>query len=331
MQNNEPIKMVILDDYQNFFKKKQLHLRLPPFIQLSILNEHVNNEKDFIEKVRDYQIIVGIRERTPFPKAILDNLPNLKLLITTGSRNASFDLDAATLNNIVVSGTSGSGEGPVDLTWGLIISLLRGIHTEDKLTRDGRWGTVVGPSLNGKTLGLLGLGHIGKLVAKVGIAFGMNVIAWSQNLTQQIAKQHGVKFVDKQTLCSESDILSIHSKLSDRTRGIIGSKEIALMKTSSYIINTSRGPIIEESALINALNQKKISGAAIDTFDIEPLPTNHPLLKTPNTLITPHIGYVTEEAYEAYIEGIIENISAFFNHNPKRVLNPEVLKVFFSK
>lgn len=330
MQTNEQLNMVILDDYHDFFNKMEIDKSLPSFITLTIFNQHISNEQELIKKLYDYQIIVGIRERTAFTKTVLDGLPNLKLLITTGARNASFDLDAATKNNIIVSGTQGAGEGPVDLTWGLIISLMRGIHTEDRLARQGRWGTIVGPTLTGKTLGLLGLGHIGQLVAQVGIAFGMNIIAWSENLTVQVAKQHGAKYVNKETLFTDSDVLSVQLKLSERTKRIIGEKELSLMKSSSYIVNTSRGPIIDEKALIDALNTMKIAGAAIDTFDIEPLPNDHPLFSTPNTLITPHIGYVTKEAYEIYTEGIIENVLAFLNHNPKRVLNPTALKNYFS-
>jgi len=330
MQNNNSINMVILDDYQNFFEKMKDDNRLPFMIDLSIFENHFENPSDLIDKIKDFHIVVGIRERTHFPEAVISKLLNLRLLITTGARNASFDLESATKNNIVVSGTPGAGEGPVDLTWGLIISLVRGIHTEDSLVRKGKWGTMVGPSLTGKTLGLLGLGHIGKLVAKIGAAFGMNVISWSENLTKEIAAEYGVTYVDKETLCRQSDVLSIHTKLSDRTRGLIGSHEINLMKPTSYIVNTSRGPIIEEAALINALNSKKIAGAGIDTFDIEPLPKNHPFLSTPNTLITPHIGYVTNESYEAYYDGIIENVITFLNNSPVRVLNPDVLNKIYT-
>ena len=330
MQNNNSINMVILDDYQNFFEKMKDDNRLPSIIDLSIFTNHFENTSDLIDKIKDFHIVVGIRERTRFPEVVINKLLNLQLLITTGARNASFDLESATKNNIVVSGTPGAGEGPVDLTWGLIISLVRGIHTEDSLVRKGKWGTMVGPSLTGKTLGLLGLGHIGKLVAKIGAAFGMNVISWSENLTKEIAAEYGVTYVDKETLCRQSDVLSIHTKLSDRTRDLIGSHEINLMKPTSYIINTSRGPIIEEAALINALNSKKIAGAGIDTFDIEPLPKNHPFLFTPNTLITPHIGYVTNESYEAYYDGIIENVITFLNNSPVRVLNSDVLNKIYT-
>ena len=326
MKINNDIKMVILDDYHSYFNHMLKDKRLPDEIKLIVHNNHFQNPRELINNIHEANIIIGIRERTKFPKEVINQLPNLKFLITTGLKNASYDLEAATRNNIVVSGTPGSGEGPVDLTWGLIISLVRKIHEEDKLLRQGKWGTHIGPSLTGKTLGLLGFGHIGKLVSKVGLALGMRVITWSENLNDLETKKYGVNYVEKQKLFNESDILSIHTKLSDRTKDLIGKNEISLMKRSAYIINTSRGPIINENALVDALNSYKIAGAAIDTFDEEPLIANHPLLHTPNTLLTPHIGYVTQEAYNAYYEGIIDNVIAFLNCNPIRVLNPDVLK-----
>ena len=329
MTINNHINMVVLDDYHNYFKDLANDKRLPDDINLVVYKNHFKNNEELIYNLNDANIVVGIRERTKFPKDVINKLPNLKFLITTGLKNASYDLDAATKNNVVVSGTPGSGEGPVDLTWGLIISLVRKIHIEDKLLREGQWGTHIGPSLNGKTLGLLGFGHIGKLVSKVGLALGMHVISWSENLDDLSTKKYTVNYVDKQTLFKDSDILSIHTKLSDRTKDLIGEKEINLMKKSSYIINTSRGPIINEKALVDALSSYKIAGAAIDTFDEEPLMSNHPLFQTPNTLLTPHIGYVTQEAYHAYYEGIIDNVIAFLNYNPVRVLNPDVLEKLY--
>ena len=329
MKVNTHINMVILDDYHSYFNDMAKDKRLPDEIKLIVYNNHFKNSKELINNISEATIVVGIRERTKFPKEVINQLPNLKFLVTTGLKNASYDLEAATKNNIVVSGTPGSGEGPVDLTWGLIISLVRKIHEEDKLLRAGQWGTHIGPSLTGKTLGLLGFGHIGKLVSKVGLALGMRVIAWSKNLNDLATKQYGVNYVEKQRLFKDSDILSIHIKLSKRTKDLIGKKEISLMKRSAYIINTSRGPIINEKALVEALNSHKIAGAAIDTFDEEPLTTNHPLLHTPNTLLTPHIGYVTKEAYQAYKEGIIDNVIAFLNNNPVRVLNSSVLKKLY--
>jgi phosphoglycerate dehydrogenase-like enzyme len=233
---------------------------------------------------------------------------------------------AATELGIVVSGTSGSGEGPTELTWGLIIGLLRQIPQEDRLTRQGKWGATIGIGLKDKTIGLLGLGHIGSRVGRVANAFDMNVIAWSQNLTAQRARECQAILVDKDTLFRDSDIVSIHVRLSDRTRGLVGARELSLMKPTSYLINISRGPIVDEAALLDVLRREAIAGAGIDTFDVEPLPPDHPFLKLSNTVLTPHIGYVTEEGYRAFYTGVVEDIWAFINGEPIRVVNPEVLE-----
>ena len=270
-------------------------------------------------------MVMGMRERTPFTRSILSQLPKLKLLMTTGLRNASFDMEAATELGIPVCGASGSGEGPTELTWGLIISLLRHIHEEEQRSREGTWGTTVGVGLKGKTLGLIGLGHIGSLVAKVGAAFDMNIIAWSQNMTAERAKECEATLVDKETLFKEADIVSVHLVLSDRSRGLVGAAELALMKPTAYLVNISRGPIVDEKALIDVLERKAIAGAALDTFDIEPLPLDHALFKTPNTLICPHLGYVTEDSYRAFYSGIIEDVRAFTSGEPVRVINADVL------
>ena len=267
-----------------------------------------------------------MRERTPFPRSMLDRLPELRLLVTAGMGNAVFDIPAATELGIVVSGTGGVGEGPTELTWGLILGLARRIPQEDRLTREGNWGTTVGIGLKDKTLGLLGLGHIGSLVGKVGTALGMNIIAWSQNLTPERAAECGATQVDKDTLFKESDVLSVHVQLSDRTRGLVGERELGLMKPTSYLINISRGPIVDEPSLIQALTNGTIAGAGLDTFDIEPLPTNHPLLGLSNTVITPHLGYVTEDGYRLRYTQVVEDIRAFTSGESVRVLNPQVLE-----
>jgi phosphoglycerate dehydrogenase-like enzyme len=269
--------------------------------------------------------VMGMRERTPFTRSILSRLPKLRLLMTTGLRNASFDMEAASDMGIPVCGASGAGEGPTELTWGLILSLMRHIHEEDKRSREGSWGTTVGVGLKGKTLGLIGLGHIGSLVAKVGKAFDMNIIAWSQNMTAERAKACDARLVDKETLFRESDVVSVHLVLSDRSRGLVGAEELELMKSSAFLVNISRGPIVDEKALIDVLERKAIAGAALDTFDVEPLPLSHPLFKTPNTLICPHLGYVTEESYRAFYSGVIENVRAFLSGEPIRVINEAVL------
>jgi len=256
---------------------------------------------------------------------LLERLPELHLLITTGGGNASFDTKAATELGIVCCGTGGAGEGPTELTWGLIIGLLRQIPQEVQAAKRGVWGTSVGWGLKGKTLGLLGLGHIGSLVARVGNAFAMNVIAWSQNLTAQRAAECQATLVDKDTLFQESDIVSIHLRLSDRTRGLVAARELDLMKETAYLVNISRGPIVAEADLIDALRRGSIAGAALDTFDVEPLSSEHPLLQLPNVLATPHIGYVTQEAYQAFYQGVIEDIRGYVAGEPIRVINPDVL------
>ena len=319
------MKLAILDDYQGVAEQLADWSQLPPGTELHVFREHEANEDRLVERLRDFQIVMGMRERTPFPRSVLSRLPELRLLITTGGRNASFDLKAATDLGIVVCGTRGQGEGPTELTWGIIIGLLRKIHQEDRLTREGHWQTSVGISLKGKNLGLLGLGHIGSLVARVGNAFDMNVIAWSQNLTAQRAAECQATLVDKDTLFRDSDVLSVHLQLSERTRGLVGAREIGLMKPSAYLINISRGPIVDEAALIAALEQGTIAGAGLDVFDVEPLPRDHPFLRLENTLLVPHLGYVTDVGYQAFYTGVLEDIRAYSSGEPVRCINPEVL------
>lgn len=319
------MKIAILDDYQAVASQMTDWSQLPPGSDLKFFHDHIADEDRLVERLADFQVVMGMRERTPFPRSVLERLPELRLLITAGMNNASFDIKTATDLGIVVSGTGGVGEGPTELTWGLIIALLRQIPQEDRATRQGQWGTTIGIGLQGKTLGLLGLGHIGSKVARVGLAFDMNIIAWSQNLTEPRAAECGATLVDKDTLFRDSDIVSIHVRLSDRTRGLVGAREIGLMKPTAYLVNISRGPIIDEPAMINALKTNAIAGAGIDTFDVEPLPPHHPILELPNTVLTPHIGYVTEDSYRVRYTHVVENIRAFGGGEPIRVMNPEVL------
>ncbi|MCY4365387.1 MAG: D-2-hydroxyacid dehydrogenase family protein [Chloroflexi bacterium] len=319
------MKIAVLDDYQNVALEMADWSALPSDAEVEAFHDHLADESRLVERLQGFDAVIGMRERTPFTRSVLSQLPDLKLLITTGARNASFDVDAATELGIVVCGTGGVGEGPTELTWGLIIGLLRKIPQEDRLTREGRWQTTIGVGLKGKTLGLIGLGHIGGLMARVGNAFQMNVIAWSQNLTAQRAAECQATLVDKETLFRESDIASVHLRLSDRTRDLVGAREIALMKPTSYLVNISRGPIINEAALVDALERKAIAGAALDTFDVEPLPADHPFLRLGNTIIAPHLGYVTEEGYRAFYAGAIEDIRAYAAGEPVRVINQEVL------
>jgi phosphoglycerate dehydrogenase-like enzyme len=320
------LKVAFLDDYQTVAEKMVDWSRLPDEIELQVFSDHLADESKLAARLKDFQIIMGMRERTPFPRSLLAQLPTLRLLITSGDHNASFDLEAATELGIVVGGTGTAGEGPAELTWGLILGLLRQIPQEDRLTRQGSWGTTLGTGLKGRTLGLLGLGHIGARMARVGHAFDMNILAWSQNLSAERAAQCEATLVDKESLLRESDIVSIHLRLSDRTRSLIGASELDLMKPTAYLVNTSRGQIVQEKALIDALERGSIAGAALDTFDVEPLPPEHPFLRLSNTVLTPHLGYVTQEAFRAYYTGVLESIKAFSKGAPIRVLNPEVLE-----
>ena len=320
------MKIAVLDDYQAVGQDMaDWGGQLPKGCELLFFQDHVDNEDELVARLKEFQVVMGMRERTAFPRSLLERLPELRLLITTGARNAVFDEVAATELGITICGTQGAGEGPTELTWGLIIGLLRHIPQEDQRTRQGKWGTEIGVGLKGKTLGLLGLGHIGSLMARVANAFDMKVIAWSQNLTPARAADCDVTYVGKYTLFQDSDIVSIHVRLSDRTKGLVGAKELAMMKPTSYLVNISRGPIVDEAALINALKGEVIAGAALDTFDIEPLPVGHPFLQLSNTIIAPHNGYVTEESYRAFYGGVLEDIRAFASGEAIRVVNPEVL------
>ncbi len=319
------MKIAVLDDYQGVARQMADWSALPPGSEMEVFSDHLAEVGSLVERLKDFQAVIGMRERTPFPRSLLSQLPELRLLITTGGRNASFDVAAATDLGILVCGTGGAGEGPTELTWGLIIGLLRKIPQEDRRTREGHWQTTLGVGLKGKTLGLIGLGHIGGRMARVGNAFDMQVIAWSQNLTAERAAECQATLVDKDTLFRDSDLVSVHLRLSERTRGLVGERELALMQPTAYLVNISRGPIVDEAALVDALRRKTIAGAALDTFDVEPLPPGHPFLELENTLIAPHLGYVTEEGYRAFYAGAIEDIRAYAAGEPVRVINPEVL------
>ena len=319
------MKVAVLDDYQSVAESLGDWSQLPGGSEVTFFSDHLTSEDALTERLADFDVVMGMRERTPFPRTLLERLPKLRLLVTTGRRNASFDMEAASDLGIAVSGTDGAGEGPTELVWGLILGILRNIPEEDRLTREGRWGTTVGVALKGKTIGCLGLGHIGSLVARVAAAFDMNIIAWSQNLTAERARECGAQLVDKETLFRDSDIVSIHLVLSDRTRGLVGAPELASMKPSSYLVNISRGPIVDEAALVDVLQRRAIAGAALDVYEVEPLPKDHPLFKLDNTLICPHLGYVTDDSYHAMYEGVIEDIRAFASGEPVRMINGEVL------
>jgi phosphoglycerate dehydrogenase-like enzyme len=319
------IRIALLDDYQGVALDSAAWGQLPADCEVEVFRDHLTNEGALAARLRGFGIVVALRERTPFPRSLLEKLPNLKMLVSTGMRNASIDLKAATDLGIPVCGTSSLISSTVELTWGLILAVVRNIPQEHFATVAGKWQQTIGVGLEGKTLGILGLGKIGSRVAKVGRAFHMSLIAWSQNLTQERASEYGARRVEKEELFMQGDILTIHTRLSDRTRGLIGRNELESMQASAYLINTSRGPIVDEKALIEALSSKTIAGAGLDVFDEEPLPKDHPLLNLKNVVLTPHLGYVTREGYRRYYGGSIENILGFLKGKPNRVLNPEVL------
>ena len=314
-------RVAVLDDYQSVALEMADWETLPADVDVDVFSDHLTEEDDLAHRLERYEVVVAMRERTPFQRSLLERLPNLRLLVTTGMRNASIDVAAANDNGVTVCGTDGVPYPTAELTWGLILALMRKIPTEDLATRNGQWQVTVGDGLHGKTLGVIGLGRLGSQVATVGVAFGMKVIAWSQNLTAERAAEFGATLVTKEELLSESDIVTIHLVLSGRTRGLIAAQELSVMKPTAYLVNTSRGPIVEESALIDALQSGTIAGAGLDVFDIEPLPLDHPLRSLPNTVLTPHMGYVTSETYRVFYAGAIEDISAYLAGSPVRVLS----------
>ena len=319
--------IAVLDDYQGVSQQLADWSILPEGCNVQVFRDHLSDLDAVAERLREFEVVCAMRERTPFPRELLERLPNLRLLVTTGMRNASIDTEAATDLGVLVCGTDGGPTNPpAELNWGLILALARHIHQEDSATRAGHWGTTLGPSLEGKVLGVLGLGRLGAAVAKVGVAFEMSVIAWSRNLTQERAAQHGAILVSKDELFRQSDIVSVHVQLSERTLGLVGARELALMKPTALLINTARGPIVDEAALIDALRNGTIAGAGLDVFDQEPLPADHPFLQMDNTLLTPHLGYATPEQLSIRYQGTVEDIGAFLEGSPIRALNPEALE-----
>jgi D-3-phosphoglycerate dehydrogenase len=317
-------RCAILDDYQNVALKLADWSKITRDVEIKVFTEAVRrSDADTIRDCRDFDIIVMMRERTRFPRAVIEALPKLKLLITTGAYNASIDMKACAERGIVVCGTGGFGNPTTGIAFGLILELTRRIGWEHARMKSGvPWQNTLGMDIEGKTLGVLGLGKLGARAAGVGKAFGMKAIAWSQNLTPERCKEVGVEYATKDDLLRNADIITIHLVLSDRTRGLIGAKELGLMKKTAYLVNTSRGPIIDEKALIDALNAKQIAGAGLDVFDVEPLPLDHVFRKMDNVVITPHLGYVSQQNYERYYPDIVDNIRGFLDGKPVRIVAP---------
>ena len=317
------VRIAVLDDYQGVALELADWSVLPPDAKVEVFSDHLEDQGAVAERLREFEVVVAMRERTPFPRALLERLPRLALLVTTANQNAAIDVEAARELGVVVSGTGGTvslAYATSELTWGLILALARQIPGEDRAVREGGWQVSMGQGLHGKTLGIIGLGSLGTKVASVGRAFGMELAAWSQNLTAERAIAAGASLLDKDELLERSDVVTIHLKLSERTRGLIGEAELALMKPTAYLVNTSRGPIVDERALVVALEDGTIAGAGLDTFDREPLPLDHPLRRLPNTVLTPHVGYVIDEGYRGWYRDAVEDIAAFLAGQPVRVI-----------
>ena len=316
------IRCAILDDYQNVALKLADWGKVKGRVEIKVFQEHLGRPDKVVAGLQGFQIIVAMRERTAFRKKVLDALPDLKLLITTGMRNASIDTEAAKARGISVCGTGTFGNPTSGVAIGLMLELTRRIGFENaRLHAGAPWQTTIGLDPEGMTLGILGLGKLGTRTANIARAFGMNVIAWSQNLTAEKCRDAGVDYAAKDDLFRQSDFITIHVVLSGRTRGLIGAAELALMKPTAFLINTSRGPIVDEAALIAVLRQHKIAGAGLDVFDVEPLPLDHPFRKMNNVVITPHLGYVSEQNYRRYFADAVEDIRGFLDGKPVRVLS----------
>jgi D-3-phosphoglycerate dehydrogenase len=315
------IRAAILDDYQNVAMKFADWSAIAKDVEIKVFDQPFASQDEAIKALQGFAIVVGMRERTPFPRKVIEALPELKLLITTGAKNNSFDIKAASERGVTVCGTGSVGSPTTGIAFGLMLELTRRIGFENARLKAGEaWQVTLGHDLEGLTLGVVGLGKLGQRSAAVGKAFGMKVIAWSQNLTPEKAKDAGADYASKEDLFRNADIVTIHLVLSDRSRGLIGANELALMKKSAYLINTARGPIVDEKALIAALQSKAIAGAGLDVFDTEPLPLDHPFRKLHNVVITPHLGYVSEQNYRKYFPDILEDIRAWLDQKPVRVI-----------
>jgi len=307
------MKVAILDDYQNVALQMADWAPVAQRAEITVFSDHVADPDALVARLTPFDVIFVMRERTPLPREILQRLPQLKMIASTGPFNAAIDMAVAEELGIHVGTTGGSVASTIELTWALILAGARSLVAESRSVHDGGWQVSVGTELSGKVLGVLGLGRIGAQVARIGQAFGMQVIAWSQNLTPEAAEKAGAGYVSRDTVFGTSDVLTVHLKLSDRSHGLIGGAELAAMKPTALLVNTSRGPIVDEAALIDALRAKSIAGAALDVFDVEPLPAGHPLRTMDNVLATPHIGYVADRSYRIFFGDAVAAISAWLD------------------
>jgi phosphoglycerate dehydrogenase-like enzyme len=315
-----PVKVAVLDDYQEVARFFGPWESLGESLELTVFHDHISNDGVLRDLLGEFEVIVAMRERTPFTAKRLADLPNLRLLVTTGMGNAAIDGEVARELGVVVCGTGSLPSPTAELTWGLIIALTRNICEEDRRIRAGGWQRTIGPELAGRMLGIVGLGRLGSRVARIAQAFEMEVCAWSENLDAGDAAALGVAAVGKDDVFVRSDVVTIHTRLSDRTRGLVGTRELELMKPTAVLVNTSRGPVVDTDALLAALRRGTIAGAALDVYEKEPLPLDHPLRDAPRTLLTPHLGYVTHGTYEVFYRDAVEDIAAFLRGEPIRVL-----------
>jgi phosphoglycerate dehydrogenase-like enzyme len=316
-----PITVVLLDDYQDVALSIADWSPLAGRADVVRYSDHVEDADALVERLAGADVVVVMRERTPFPASLLARLPRLQLLVTTGMANAAVDMAAAADQGVTVCGTAGGSAAAAELTWALVLAVARDVAGDDRAVRAGRWQEHLGIELAGSTLGLLGLGRIGSTVAGYAHAFGMQVLAWSAHLTAERAAEHGAERVDRAELFRRSDIVSVHLRLSGRTRGLVGAHELELLGPAGRLVNTSRGPIVDEGALLAALWAGTIAGAGLDVFDVEPLPADHPLRSAPRTVLTPHVGYVSRQSYAAMYAQCVEDIGAWLDGAPVRVLS----------
>jgi phosphoglycerate dehydrogenase-like enzyme len=316
------MKIALLDDYQGVALSCADWSTILPEAEITVFRDTLSDPDALVARLQDFEIIGIMRERTPFPRALLARLPKLKLLVTTGHRNDSVDVAAARELGITVCGTPSSAHAAAELTWALIMAAARRLDLETRTFRDGGWQVGLGRDLKGATLGVIGLGRLGSLVAGYGRAFGMKVIAWSQNLTAERAAERGAEAVAKEALFREADFITLHLRLSDRSRGLVDADMLGLMKPDAWVVNTSRGPIIDRGALVAALKARQIGGAALDVFDVEPLPADDELRRLDNVVATPHVGYVSRENYAVFYRETAENIAAFLAGRPRNVIEP---------
>jgi phosphoglycerate dehydrogenase-like enzyme len=315
-------RCAILDDYQSAALEMADWSKVAPDLDVKVFSEPLGGPDAVAKALQGFAIVIAMRERTPFPRQLIEALPDLRLLVTTGMVNRAIDLEAAKARDVTVCGTPSFGNPTTGIAWGLILELTRRIgHENARLKSGALWQSVVGIDVEGLTLGVIGLGKLATRVADVGRAFRMKVLAWSQNITPERAQAAGVEYAaSKEEVLRQSDIVSIHIPLTPKSRGLIGAGELALMKPSGLLINTSRGPIVDEAALLAALRDKRIAGAGLDVYDIEPLPLEHPLRKLDNVVLTPHLGYASQQNYRAYFAGVVDDIRGFLDGKPVRVL-----------